>query len=123
MPLSTFLNGVAPNQLRGAAWLALSDVGQIGAPGLIADDGGGGVAITWVYSGTIPCRIDPLSSGSGITGGQIDERSDHMVTVPPGVGVTAANRFLIDGRGTFEVTATRERTAQQTQVFEVLKIQ
>jgi hypothetical protein len=122
MPIATFLNGSVPNQLRGAAWLALSDVGQVGS-GTIIDDGGGGGTMVWAYAGTIPCRIDPLSAGSGITGGQIDERSDHMVTVPPGTTVTSDDRFAITGRGTFEVTATRERTAQQTQVFEVLKIQ
>jgi hypothetical protein len=122
MPLATFLNDGPVTQLRGLAWLALSDTGQVGTV-VAVDDGGGGVTTDWVYGDPVPCRIDPLSAGSGVTGGQIDERSDHMVTVPPDVLVSANDRFLIVGRGTFEVTATRERTAQQTQVFEVLKIQ
>jgi hypothetical protein len=122
MPLATFLNGSDVSQLRGVRWLALSDQGRVGA-GTTVDDGGGGVTTTYVYGGTVPCRIDPLSAGSGITGGQIDERSDHMVTVPPDVSVSSNDRFLIANRGTFEVTATRERTAQESRVFEVLKIQ
>jgi hypothetical protein len=122
MPLGTFLNGSEITQLRGLRWLALSDLGQVGVSTIVSDSGGGGTA-SWTYGGTVPCRIDPLSAGSGITGGQIDERSDHMVTVPPDVSVSSNDRFLIANRGTFEVTATRERTAQESRVFEVLKIQ
>jgi hypothetical protein len=121
MPLSTFLNGTVPSQLRGLAWLSLSDVGQIGAGTVTSDTGGGGTT-TWAYSGTIACRVDPLSARGGVTGGQIDERSTHRVTVPPGVSVSPANRFAVTGRGTFEVTATHTRTDAETQVFEVIQI-
>jgi hypothetical protein len=54
------------------------------------------------------------------TGGAIDERSSHIVTLPAGTNVAAANRFVIAGRGTFEVTAVRQRTASLTQVIEVV---
>lgn len=121
MPLSSFLNASVPTQLRGLAWLSLSDVGQVGRGTVIGDTGGGGTT-AWTYSGTISCRIDPLNGRSRLTGGQIDERSTHVVTAQLGATVSASDRFAIAGRGTFEVTATHERTGRETLVFEVLKV-
>jgi nucleoid DNA-binding protein len=46
-----------------------------------------------------------------------------MVTAPSDTSVDVRNRISITGRGTFEVTAVRERTGQLTQVFEVLHLQ
>jgi hypothetical protein len=122
MPLSTFLDGTAPSQLRGLNWLSLSDLGTVGS-GTVVSDGGGGGTTTWANGGTIACRVDPLGGAGGrVTGGQIDERSTHQVTVPPGVVVSPSNRFTVVGGGTFEVTATHTRTDAETQVFEVIQI-
>jgi hypothetical protein len=64
-----------------------------------------------------------VTFGAGrVTGGRIDERSTHVVTVPTGSTVNAEDRFRITGRGTFEVTATRERTDDWSVVFEVLEV-
>lgn len=121
MPLASFLNGGTVSQLRGLAWLALSDRGN---PLTLTstDDSGGGASQSWTAGGTVDCRVDPLTAQSRVTGGQIDERSTHLVTVPPGTSVNASDRFAIAGRGTFEVTATRQRTAEQTTTFEVIQI-
>lgn len=123
MPLSTFLNGGAPSQLRGLAWLALSDRGSV-LVGTATSDSGGGATQAWVAAGTFDCRVDPINAfgNSRITGGVIDERSTHIVTAPPGTSVSTSNRFAITGRGTFEVTAVRDRTAEQTHTFEVIQI-
>lgn len=122
MPLSTFLNGQNPDQLRGLLWLALSDAGYLVA-GSITDDSGGGGTMTWTAGTTgIPCRVDPLSDRSRITGGAIDERSTHIITVPPGTTVTAASRFAVAGRGTFEVTATHMQTGELASAFEVIAL-
>jgi len=121
MPLSTFLDGQNPSQLRGAAWLALSDVGVLQTRAGTSDSGGG-VTVAWTNGGTTACRIDPLTGRSGIVGGRIDERSTHRVTAPAGFSVSEADRFAITGRGTFEVTAAGERTAEWTNTFEVLEI-
>jgi hypothetical protein len=122
MPLSTFLNGTVPGQLRGLAWLSMSDYAQIGAGTVTSDTGGGGTT-TWAYGSTVACRVDPLSAAGGrVTGGQIDERSTHVITVPPGVSVATDSRISVLDRGTFEVTATHTRTAAETQVFEVIQI-
>lgn len=121
MPQSTFLNGRSPTRLRGLMMLSLSDQATW-LTRTYTDDTGGGATVAWGTAGTaIPCRIDPVGgSGRGITAGRIDERSTHVVTVPPGTGVTADDRVVIASRGTFEVTATRTRTAQWSEVFEVI---
>lgn len=123
MPLSTFLNGGTPSQLRGLAWLALSDRGSV-LVGTATSDSGGGATQTWVAAGTFDCRVDPINAfgNSRVTGGAIDERSTHIVTVPTGTSVSASNRFAVTGRGTFEITAVRERTGEQTHHFEVIAI-
>jgi len=121
MGLSTFLNGREPDQLRGIQMLALSDVGVTLLLTITGDSGGGGTS-SWAASGTMPCRLDPASTNSRITGGRIDERSTHVVTVPAGAIVPENARFLVFGRGTFEVTATRQRTTERTRTFEVMEI-
>jgi head-tail adaptor len=122
MGLSTFLNGGTAVQLRGLAFLALSETGNVGAGTIVSDSGGGGTA-SWTYGGTIPCRIDPIGDrgDSRMTGGRIDERSTHVITVPFGTPVASANRFAITGRGTFEITAAREQTAEMVTFFEVIE--
>jgi hypothetical protein len=122
MPISTFLNGRAAEQLRGLSWLALSETG-ISYAGTVASDSGGGVTVGWAAAGTFPCRIDPLSAGAGgVIGERIDERSTHYVTVPPGGTITTDHRFEISGRGSFEITATRQQTSELVTSFEVIQI-
>jgi hypothetical protein len=123
VPLSTFLNGTVPSQLRGLQWLALSDTGII-QRGTAASDSGGGASFAWAAVGTVACRVDPINAfgNSRVTGGQIDERSTHVVTVPPGSSVTTRDRFAVSGRGTFEITAVRQLTAEMAHNFEVIEI-
>lgn len=122
MSLSTFLNGRTPDRLRGLLWLSLSDVGTRLSLSS-TDDSGGGASQTWGTAGTaIPCRIDPLTPVSGVIGGRVDERSTHLVTIPPGGTVLPSDRFVVGGRGTFEVTATRQQTAELSTTFEVIRI-
>lgn len=121
MSLSTFLNGRAPSQLRGLMWLALSESGQRGTATFTSDSGGGASRV-WAFGGTIPCRIDPLGPVSAVIGGRVDERSTHLVTVAPGGTFAATDRFLISGRGTFEVTAAHQQTAELSTTFEVIQI-
>lgn len=122
MSLFTFLHDHPPATNRGLEWFALSETATIQARSISSDSGGGGTA-TWTPSGTIICRIDPLGGGgSRLTGGQIDERSTHVCTAPADTTIDLANRVVIDGRGTFEVTVVRERTGQLSNVFEVIKV-
>ena len=123
MPLGTFLNGGTATQLRGLQWLALSDTGKVGTL-TATSDSGGGASTTWVFGADVPCRIDPIGdrTDSGVIAGRIDERSTHEITVPAGTTVLPANRFSITGRGTFEVTAAPQRTAEWTRVFEAVEV-
>ena len=121
MPFSTFLDGRNPTQLRGLAWLSLSDTGVIQS-NAGTSDAGGGITSAWSNVGTTECRLDPLTSRSRITGGQIDERSTHVVTVPPDAVIGAADRVVIAGQGTFEITAADSRTRPWLNTFEVIEI-
>ena len=121
MSISTFLNDGPVSQLRGLGWLALSDVGQVGA-GTAVDDGGGGVTTGWAYGGSIPCRIDPLTTNETLSAGRISDRSTHLVTVPPGTPVTASSRFVIANRGTYEVTGVQDQTGEMMRFFEVVQV-
>lgn len=125
MPYSTFLNGGTVTELRGLAFLTLTDFGQV-ARGTIVSDGGGGGTASWTYGGTIPCRVDPFGTGGGqnetLVADRMDDRSTHIVTTPAGTNVTRNDRFLIAGRGTFEVTAIRSRTAEWARLFEAVEV-
>jgi len=104
-------------------FLSLSDTG-VRQVATVTDDLGGGATFVWAAAGTVACRLDPvnLAPSGRVTGGRVDERSTHVVTVPAGFAVTADDRFVVEGRGTFEVTATRDRTSSPASSFEVLKL-
>lgn len=121
--ITTFLRGRSPGLLRGLALTALTDTAIIYA-GTISSDSGGGGTTSWAAVGTTEARIDSLGGGANnrVTGGQIDERSTHVVMAPSDVFVNPAERVVISGRGTYEVTATRQRTDATITVFEVLQV-
>lgn len=121
MPISTFLNGSTPLRLRGAAWLALSETGMIGAGSIVDDAGGGGITV-WTFGGTIPCRVDPLAGNERLVASRLSDESTHLLTVPPNTAVTTASRFAVQGGGTFEITAVRESTGEMLRVFEAVEV-
>ncbi len=122
MGLSTFLRDHPPTRLRGIQAMALSDVATILSV-TYASDSGGGAAGSWTAAGTTECRIDPAGgAGMRLVGGRIDERSTHVVTTPADAIVESAQRFVIAGRGTFEILMTHRRTGALTQRFEVIEI-
>jgi hypothetical protein len=117
--LGTSLHGGTVLQLRGLAWLALTDTGHVGA-GTVVSDGGGGGTTTWSYGPAVPCRVDPFRPKAITEEMLADKLSDlalHKVRVPVGTEVTLDSRFLIDGHGTFEVTSVEERTDQMIMTF------
>jgi hypothetical protein len=105
-------------------WAAFSDRGYVIAGTFASDDGGGATSSWAMLGGTVACRLDPVGErgSSRVVGGRIDERSTHVVSVPATVTVQTGNRFAINGRGTFEVTATRDRTDAWMIAFEVFRI-
>lgn len=127
MPYSTFMRGGTATHLRGLAWLSLTD-SALFLRGSATDDGGGGASFTWGTAtvwGTaqaVPCRLDPIGSGEAeqVFGGQLDERSTHRLRLPAGAAVAATDRVLVQGRGTWEVTALLQRTNEWSRVAEVV---
>jgi head-tail adaptor len=120
MPLSTFLDGRNYTRLRGAAWLALSDTGHVLA-GSVADDGGGGGTTVWTAGATIPCRVSPITGAEQLVAERVSDRSTHQILVPSGTDIDAGGRFVIDNRGTFEITAARERTREWIRTLEAVE--
>jgi hypothetical protein len=123
MPLSTFLNGRAPTTSRGLQWLSFTDEAIIQTP-IATSDAGGGATEVWQNAGTVPCRIYPVTiRGKGaVVGGQINERSTHFCSMPPATTVDTADRIVIAGRGTFEVTMRLETTDAFTTRVEVIQV-
>ena len=112
MPLSTFLNGRGYETLRGAAFLALSDVGHLVSGTVTSDGGGGGTTVWSAGTADIPCRVDAIGGSEALTAGRIDESSTHVIVIPSGTDIDEKDRFAIEGRGTFVVTAISERTSE-----------
>jgi hypothetical protein len=123
MPYGTFLNGRTPSQLRGLQWLAMSDTGAVYTR-TYTTDAGGGASQVWVAGSAVPCKIESVVARgqSSLEGGRIDERSEHVVTVPAGTNVDTDDRFVMASRGTFEVTAVRQASAEWVREFEVIQV-
>ena len=120
MPLSTTLHDSVPTQLRGLAYLALSTTGQVLTRSL-TDDGAGQQAETYTPQTAIPCRVDPLGGGEGEAADRIDQRTTHLITIPPATTVKAQDRFSVSGVGNFEITAVRTRTDENVRVLEAVE--
>lgn len=104
---------------RGLITEALAETANV-LSGTVVDDGGGGGTVTSVAGGTIPCRIDALGGDEGEVANRVSDRSTHLVTLRPETTITTTNDLLINGRGTFEVTAVRENTDELARFVEVV---
>ena len=121
MPLSTSLDGVAPVQLRGLAFLSLSATGHK-ATVAGSTDAGGGITRTTTDGGTIPCRVDALNALVGEVAHQIEDRSTHLIQLPAQTSIASADRFVIDDVGTFEITAVYTTTREWVKKLEAVKL-
>lgn len=119
-PISTTLYDNVPTQLRGLAFLSLSNTGYI-LRGTFTDNLGGGGTLTFGTAGTVACRVDPIGGGEDVIANKVDERTTHRITVPPGTSVTAKDRFKVDGIGEFEITAVSVRTQEQVRILEAVE--
>lgn len=122
MPLSTFLNGRPYTTLRGAAFLALSDVGHLVSGTVTSDGGGGGTTVWSAGTADIPCRVDAISGSEALSAGRISEVSTHVIVMPYGTDIDVRDRFAIENRGTFEITAVSERTAEAFRQLEAAEV-
>jgi hypothetical protein len=113
MPIGTFLNGTTPARLRGLLWLSLSETGNVLAA-TSTSDSGGGATVAWVAGTAVPCRIDPINAFGKPDHGRRDRRALDACRDRPARHERRQtdNRFSITGRGTFEITAVRQLTAE-----------
>lgn len=119
MPLHTFLKDDPP--FRGLAWVALNETGHI-VTGTYAQTGGGEATETRGTGSGIPCRIDALAGREGQLAGAIADRSSHLITLKAQTQVEVDDDFIVDGRGTYEITAVREYSNELTRVIEVVQV-
>lgn len=90
--------------------------------GTVTDDGGGGGTVSVVAGGTVACRIDAMGdTGESSVANRISDRSTHLITSSPDLSISTDQQFVIDGRGTYEVTAIREHTGEFTTLFEAVE--
>jgi hypothetical protein len=127
MGITTFMHDTPPT--RGLVWLALSETAVLQSQQYTDaddddDDAGTGGQLSYAPSGTVPCRIYPVSvRGMGrVIGGAVSEQSTHYVVTPPGTTVNLTDQVIIDTRGTFQVTVVLDRSDAQTTMFEVFKV-
>ena len=83
-------------------------------------DSGGGDTLAWTASGTVACRLAPISGNEREIGDRISADADYIVTLPGTVSVTTNSRLVIAG-GTFNVEAIRDRSWNTTTRVEVVK--
>lgn len=124
MSVSTFLNGRAATQLRGLAFLSLSETCHVLEKTFASDGGGGGTTI-WGTAGTAPCRVDPVTRANTeqVVADRLSDESTHRITIPAGVtSISVDDRVEVVGRGLYEVTAVPERTGEPLVFLEALKV-
>lgn len=95
------------DSMRSAAAEALPGTAVIQRETFTSDSGGGGTA-AWTASGTVDCRIAPISGNEREIAGRIAEDAESIVTLPAETTISVRDRMVIGG-GTFNVLAVRDR--------------
>lgn len=85
---------------------SLPDMAVINTPARVSDGGGGGTT-TFTASGTVPCRIMPVSGNERIEGARLNADTEYLVTTTYDAAIEADSVLEIDSR-TFSVTSVGE---------------
>lgn len=115
--MSTFLD--ATPATRGLSLGFLTESGHT-LTSTFASDSGGGATETRASGGTIACRLDALGGSEAQVADRISDRSTHTITFEPNAAITVADQFVLDGKGTFEVTAVRNQTDELVRIVEAV---
>jgi head-tail adaptor len=98
---------------RATALQTLDTTAVVHAQSTVSD-GAGGTTESFTPGSSIKARLAPAGGGErGSTGSRVDDRTTHIITLPAGTTVTAADRIVLGGR-TYEATAVRRRTNEIT---------
>lgn len=89
--------------MRTAAELALPGTAIISGGTFLSDAGGGGSS-TWTPSGTVACRLSPISGSEREIADRIAEDATWIITLPAETSISTASRVTVAGVG-FEVLA------------------
>ena len=83
-------------------------------------DGGGAGSLSWSASGTLACRIAPLTGTERETADRVAPYADYVITLPFDAAVDTGSRLLIDGDA-YNVEAIRDRSWQTTMRVEATR--
>ena len=101
--------------------MALSDSGYVLRFAGTAD-AGGEVKGSWARAGSaFPCRVDPVSGGDQVIAERLQERTTHVVTTLIQCDATSTDRFEVVTKGTYDITATPDRTGAVIRRLEVVQ--
>jgi SPP1 family predicted phage head-tail adaptor len=106
--------------MRATAQQALPGTAVIQS-GTLTSDGGGGYTETFTPSGTVACRVAPLSGDERQEGGRITTDSEYVITLPADTTVETDDRIVV-GSITYNVTAVRDRSWEITRRVEAKKV-
>jgi head-tail adaptor len=116
----TLLTDAELTSMRATASQALPGTAVIQSQSF-ASDGGGGGSLTWAAGGTVDCRLAPLGGTEREIADRISSDADYIVTLPYDASVTTNSRLIINGGGTFNVEAIRDRSWHTSTRVEVVR--
>ena len=94
------------NSARDAANDFLPDMAVIQTPAWVSDGGGGGSTIL-TASGTVACRVMPVTGNERLEGARLNPDTEYLITAPHDAPITLASVLEIASRQ-FSVTAVGE---------------
>lgn len=89
--------------------------------GTLASDGGGGWTETFTASGTVSCRVAPVTGVENEVGDRVAAESQYVITLPAETTVETDDRIVVAGV-TYNVTAVRDRSWEVTRRVEAEKV-
>lgn len=89
--------------------------------GTLTSDGGGGYTEAFTASGTVSCRVAPVSGVENERGDRVSAESQYVITLPAETAIETDDQIVVSGI-TYNVTAVRDRSWEVTRRVEVRKV-
>lgn len=106
------LNAAEIAAMRATATESLDGTAVVSTQTYVSDGGGGGSTV-WAPSGTLDCRMAPLTEGEDVEGNRLSTESSVIFTFPADTSIDHNAQITYSG-GTFAVTGVRERSTEIT---------
>lgn len=106
--------------MRAVAEQALPGTAVINS-GTLTSDGGGGYSEAFTASGTVACRVAPVTGSERELGDRIAADAEYVITLPAETSVETDDR-IVTGGVTYNVVAVRDRSWEITRRVEVRKV-